>query len=84
MRVSRIRQHIVDPDHSSPPERGPKQGGVPRHRKFVEGVSRHAGERVERIRFTPFVLQIVIEGSEVGAAYLTPGIGDHLHDRIQI
>ena len=78
--VSRIHCDVRTADDARALERRLEDLGVPRHRKLREGLSRNAGNRVERVRLPGLALDVVEERSEFRRGQLRGGVGHGLHD----
>src|SRR6478672_8297747 len=65
--VSRVFFYIIDPHCALAAECRPENGRISRHRKVFEFLDRHTGQRIQHVRFTVRVLDIVEERTELGS-----------------
>src|ERR1700733_1979445 len=69
-----IGQNVIGPHGTASPERRFKDGCVTRHRKFGEGLTRYARQRVEGVSLAVFPHDVVEKGPELGVAQLHAGV----------
>ncbi len=82
--VSRILRDIGASDDGGAFEGWLEDGGISRHRKLREGLSRNARDRIERVRLAPVVHDVVEEGAEFRRGELGSGIRHRLDDPFPI
>ena len=54
------------------------------HRKFLECLAGRARKRIQRVRFAFLIQHIVEKCAELRVTEFNPGIGDHLHQTLQV
>jgi hypothetical protein len=82
--VSGIRKDIVRPHHTFAQKSRREHRGCARHRIVLERGPRCAGQCVQHVAAALGVEDIVEEGAERGAGELDAGVGDDLHDLLEI
>ena len=82
--IALVTGNVVGAHDAQPLERRREDRGVARHREAVKGLARHAGQGVQAIAFAIGIDDIVEEGAEGRARQFDPGVGDELHQTLQI
>jgi hypothetical protein len=82
--IARVQRDVVGPHHALAPKGRVEHGGHARHPQALERRARNSRERVKPVAVAVLVDGVVKERTELRAGQLGRGLGDGLHQPVQV